>query len=81
MPKIGHFSGSDVCGILGQHGFRQVRKRGSHAEEGRRFDCDGAGAYASRSANWDAAVDRSAIGLATFGVRGVKRDNEEETID
>jgi len=30
MPRIGHFSGSEVCGILAQHGFRQIRQRGSH---------------------------------------------------
>jgi predicted RNA binding protein YcfA (HicA-like mRNA interferase family) len=30
MPKIGHFSGADACRILGQHGFRQIRQRGSH---------------------------------------------------
>ncbi|MDI6809879.1 MAG: type II toxin-antitoxin system HicA family toxin [Candidatus Eisenbacteria bacterium] len=30
MPKIGHFPGTDVCRILKQHGFRQVRQRGSH---------------------------------------------------
>lgn len=31
MPRIGHFSGAEVCRILQQHGFRQVRQRGSHA--------------------------------------------------
>jgi len=31
MPKIGHFSGPQVCRILEQHGFNKVRQRGSHA--------------------------------------------------
>ena len=31
MSKLGHFSGTEVCRILEQHGFRQVRQRGSHA--------------------------------------------------
>ena len=31
MSKLGHFSGTEVCRILEQHGFCQVRQRGSHA--------------------------------------------------
>ena len=31
MPRVGHFSGEDVCRILTEHGFRLVRQRGSHA--------------------------------------------------
>ena len=31
MPKIGRFSGADICRILGKHGFSMVRQRGSHA--------------------------------------------------
>ena len=31
MSKLGHFSGTEVCRILEQHGFHQVRQRGSHA--------------------------------------------------
>ncbi|MBU4285376.1 MAG: type II toxin-antitoxin system HicA family toxin [Verrucomicrobia bacterium] len=31
MPKLGHFSGTEVCQILEQHGFNMVRQRGSHA--------------------------------------------------
>jgi predicted RNA binding protein YcfA (HicA-like mRNA interferase family) len=30
MPKLGVFSGADVCRVLGQHGFAAVRQRGSH---------------------------------------------------
>ena len=30
MPRVGHFSGEDVCRILTEHGFRLVRQRGSH---------------------------------------------------
>lgn len=31
MPKLGIFSGSEICAILQSEGFRQVRQRGSHA--------------------------------------------------
>ena len=31
MPRLGHFSGKDICRILEQHGFKIVRQRGSHA--------------------------------------------------
>lgn len=31
MPKLGHFSGNEICRILEQHGFHNVRQRGSHA--------------------------------------------------
>jgi predicted RNA binding protein YcfA (HicA-like mRNA interferase family) len=30
MPKLGVFSGSELCRILEQRGFRAVRQRGSH---------------------------------------------------
>jgi predicted RNA binding protein YcfA (HicA-like mRNA interferase family) len=30
MPKLGVFSGAELCRILGQHGFTSVRQRGSH---------------------------------------------------
>ena len=30
MPKLRVISGSDACGILAQHGFREVRRKGSH---------------------------------------------------
>jgi predicted RNA binding protein YcfA (HicA-like mRNA interferase family) len=30
MPRIGVFSGAEVCRILEQHGFTEVRQRGSH---------------------------------------------------
>jgi len=31
MPRLGHFSGKDICRIFEQHGFQIVRQRGSHA--------------------------------------------------
>ena len=31
MPKLGVFSGRDVCSILSEAGFAHVRTRGSHA--------------------------------------------------
>jgi predicted RNA binding protein YcfA (HicA-like mRNA interferase family) len=31
VPKLGVFSGDDVCRILESHGFRRVRQKGSHA--------------------------------------------------
>ncbi|MCP5539064.1 MAG: type II toxin-antitoxin system HicA family toxin [Akkermansiaceae bacterium] len=31
MPKLGVFSGKEVCALLSEHGFAQVRTRGSHA--------------------------------------------------
>ncbi|MCK5676261.1 MAG: type II toxin-antitoxin system HicA family toxin [Verrucomicrobia bacterium] len=30
MPRLGSFSGREVCRILQQHGFANVRQRGSH---------------------------------------------------
>ena len=30
MPKLGVFSGKDVCAILSRFGFIEVRRRGSH---------------------------------------------------
>ncbi|MCJ7619962.1 MAG: type II toxin-antitoxin system HicA family toxin [Anaerolineae bacterium] len=30
MPRLRRLSGREVCGILAQHGFAQVRQRGSH---------------------------------------------------
>lgn len=30
MPKLGIFSGSEICDILRAHGFELVRQRGSH---------------------------------------------------
>ena len=30
MPRLRVFSGREVCGIMSQHGFEQVRQRGSH---------------------------------------------------
>ena len=30
MPKLPVLSGKDVCRILSLHGFREVRRRGSH---------------------------------------------------
>jgi len=30
MPKLGVFSGAEVCDILRAHGFELVRQRGSH---------------------------------------------------
>jgi predicted RNA binding protein YcfA (HicA-like mRNA interferase family) len=31
VPKLGIFSGDEVCRILKSHGFRRVRQKGSHA--------------------------------------------------
>jgi len=31
VPKLGTFSGEEVCQILESHGFRRVRQKGSHA--------------------------------------------------
>ena len=30
MPKLRILSGKDVCSILAQHGFQEVRRQGSH---------------------------------------------------
>lgn len=30
MPKLRVLSGQDVCRIMAQHGFKQVRRKGSH---------------------------------------------------
>jgi predicted RNA binding protein YcfA (HicA-like mRNA interferase family) len=30
MPTLRVLSGSDACGILAQHGFREARRKGSH---------------------------------------------------
>lgn len=37
MPKLGVFSGAEVCEILRAHGFQQVRLRGSHVVMQRRL--------------------------------------------
>jgi predicted RNA binding protein YcfA (HicA-like mRNA interferase family) len=31
VPKLGTFSGDEVCQILESHGFHRVRQKGSHA--------------------------------------------------
>ena len=31
MPKLGVFSGAEVCGLLKRHGFVHLHTRGSHA--------------------------------------------------
>ena len=38
MPKLGVFSGAEVCRLLAGHGFEQVRQRGSHAVMQRRLN-------------------------------------------
>ena len=38
MPKLGVFSGSEVCRILEQHGFQNIRQRGSHIVMQKRVD-------------------------------------------
>ena len=38
MPKLGVFSGAEICAILESEGFRQVRQRGSHIVMQRRTD-------------------------------------------
>ncbi|HEV2720561.1 MAG TPA: type II toxin-antitoxin system HicA family toxin [Thermoanaerobaculia bacterium] len=38
MGRLGVFSGADVCRILAAHGFREVRRRGSHIVMQRRTD-------------------------------------------
>jgi predicted RNA binding protein YcfA (HicA-like mRNA interferase family) len=38
MPKLGVFSGAEVCEILQAHGFSQVRQRGSHVVMQRRLE-------------------------------------------
>ena len=30
MPKLKVLSGQQTCGILAEHGFRQIRRKGSH---------------------------------------------------
>lgn len=30
MGRLGLFSGKEICAILAQHGFQEVRRRGSH---------------------------------------------------
>ena len=72
MSKLGHFSGTEVCRILEQHGFHQVRQRGSHAKTGWNVNRDRPGADASLSAYWDVNVDRAPVRCAEVGVRGVK---------
>jgi predicted RNA binding protein YcfA (HicA-like mRNA interferase family) len=32
VPKLGLFSGDEVCRILESHGFHRVRQKGSHAK-------------------------------------------------
>ncbi|MCU0770737.1 MAG: type II toxin-antitoxin system HicA family toxin [Verrucomicrobia bacterium] len=38
MPKLGVFSGPEVCEILRAHGFELVRQRGSHMVMQRRVE-------------------------------------------
>ena len=38
MPKLGVFSGAEICAILESEGFRQVRQRGSHIVMQKRTD-------------------------------------------
>ncbi len=38
MPKLGVFSGAEVCAILRTHDFHQVRQRGSHIVMQKRLD-------------------------------------------
>jgi predicted RNA binding protein YcfA (HicA-like mRNA interferase family) len=38
MPRLGVFSGDEVCRILEGEGFRRVRQRGSHIVMQRRTD-------------------------------------------
>ncbi|RME91867.1 MAG: type II toxin-antitoxin system HicA family toxin [Verrucomicrobia bacterium] len=38
MPKLGVFSGAEVCEILQAHGFQLVRQRGSHLVMQRRVE-------------------------------------------
>lgn len=38
MPKLGVFSGAEVCAILAEQGFVQVRQRGSHVVMQRRME-------------------------------------------
>ena len=30
VPKLGNFSGKDICKILNKNGFDQIRQKGSH---------------------------------------------------
>lgn len=38
MPRLGVFSGAEICDILKAHGFQQVRQRGSHVVMQRRLE-------------------------------------------
>ena len=38
MARLRVLSGREVCAILARHGFREVRRRGSHAIMQRRID-------------------------------------------
>jgi predicted RNA binding protein YcfA (HicA-like mRNA interferase family) len=38
MPKLGVFSGVEICAILESEGFHKVRQRGSHVVMQRRTD-------------------------------------------
>ena len=38
MPKLGVFSGAEICAILESEGFREVRQRGSHVVKQKRTD-------------------------------------------
>jgi predicted RNA binding protein YcfA (HicA-like mRNA interferase family) len=38
MPKLGVFSGAEICAILESEGFREVRQRGSHIVMQKRTD-------------------------------------------
>ena len=40
MPKLGVFSGRQICGILSGAGYQWIRTRGSHAVM-QRIDSDG----------------------------------------
>jgi predicted RNA binding protein YcfA (HicA-like mRNA interferase family) len=38
MPKLGVFSGAEICAILESEGFREVRQPGSHVVMQKRMD-------------------------------------------
>ena len=40
MPKLGVFSGAEICAILESEGFREVRQRGSHVVMQKRTDTE-----------------------------------------
>lgn len=41
MPKLGVFSGKEVCAILDRFGFHEVRRRGSHVVMQKRLEPSG----------------------------------------